>query len=260
MRYNKISHDIRSDRAGGRRQDGGIRLNKYLARYGGISRREADRLIEAGQVSVNGRAASLGETVDGAADTVCIGERRILPDDSRHYYAVYKPEGYISSTVRQSPSDRLVTELVPFDKGIRLFPVGRLDKDSEGLILLTDDGGLMDRVLRSVNGHEKEYRVKLSSDVSDVIIEKIAAGGLDIGEGRLTKPCKVRRISGDELTVILTEGMNRQIRRMFDKFGLATISLIRVRFMNITLDGLKPGGYRELSGAELKTMKEMAGK
>ena len=237
----------------------GIRLNKYLARYAGISRREADRLIEAGRVTVNGITAALGEMVDGDSE-VRIGEKRVVRDDSRHYYAVYKPAGYISSTVRQSPSDRLVTELVPFDKGIRLFPVGRLDKDSEGLILLTDDGELMDSVLRSVNGHEKEYRVKLSADISDVIIKKTADGGIDIGEGRPTKPCKVKRISSDELTVILTEGMNRQIRRVFGKSGFEVTKLTRVRFMNITLDGLMPGGYRELTPTELKTMKEMAGK
>ncbi|MBQ9605934.1 MAG: rRNA pseudouridine synthase [Lachnospiraceae bacterium] len=239
---------------------GNIRLNKYLARYAGISRREADRLIEAGEVSVDGVKAALGTTVDENDSQVCIGERRIVPDRERHYYAVYKPVGYISSTVRQTPSDRLVTELLSFDAGIRLFPVGRLDKDSEGLMLLTDDGELMDRVLRSVNGHEKEYRVKLYSEVSDVIIKKIEAGGIDIGEGRLTKPCSINRISPDELGVILTEGMNRQIRRVFDSFGIRVEKLCRVRFMNITLNGLKPGEHRKLTDKEIKTMKEMAEK
>lgn len=237
-----------------------IRLNKYLARYAGVSRREADRLIEAGQVSVDGVTASLGEMVDPKRAEVFIGGRRVLPEEARHYYAVYKPEGYISSTVKQSPADRLVTGLVPDKDGMRLFPVGRLDKDSEGLILLTDDGELMDSVLRSSNGHEKEYRVKLSSEVSDVIIRKISEGGLDIGGDRPTKPCRVIRLSGDELTVILTEGMNRQIRRMFELFGLTVVRLCRVRFMNITSDGLRPGDYRELTGKELKKMKEMAGK
>ena len=107
---------------------------------------------------------------------------------------------------------------------------------------------------------EKEYRVKLSSEVSDVIIEKISKGGLDIGGDRPTKPCRVIRLSGDELTVILTEGMNRQIRRVFELFGLSVIRLCRVRFMNITSEGLRPGDYRELTGKELKIMKEMAGK
>lgn len=235
-----------------------MRLNKFLARYAGVSRREADRLIEAGEVFVGDAAASIGMSVEDGAYNVRIGSKTIVPDVVRHYYAVYKPVGYISSTVKQDLSDRLVTELVRCDEGVRLFPVGRLDKDSEGLIILTDDGELMDLVLRSRYGHEKEYQVELSSEISDAIISEIASGGIDIGEGRLTKPCKIRRISPVLISVVLTEGMNRQIRRVLERYGLAVRSLCRVRFMDITLKGLRPGESRELTVDEIKNMKEMA--
>ncbi len=235
-----------------------MRLNKYLARYAGVSRREADRLIEAGSVTVDGETAAVGVVIDEDAASVFIGDRPVVRDDKRHYYAVYKPVGYISSTVRQTPGDLLVTELVSGREGSRLFPMGRLDKDSEGLIILTDDGELMDKVLRSRYGHEKEYRVWLDRDITDDIIARISAGGLDIGEGRPTKACKVRRLSSDEVSVILTEGMNREIRRIFEIYSIGVKKLCRVRFMNITLEGLKPGESRELTENETEQIKAYA--
>lgn len=233
-----------------------MRLNKYLARYAGVSRREADRLIEAGEVTVNKAPASLGMSVSDESDEVSIGGRRIIPDCERHYYAAYKPVGYISSTVRQGDDDLIVTDLAP-DVPYRLFPVGRLDKDSEGLIILTDDGTLADRVLRSRNGHEKEYIVRLSGPVTDEVIDSISAGGLDIGEKRLTGPCSVERISEDSVRIVLKEGMNRQIRRVFELFDEEVTGLLRVRFMNILISGLKPGDVRELRPEEIRVMKEM---
>ena len=231
-----------------------MRLNKYLARYAGVSRREADRMIEAGKVTVDGRIAGIGEVIDEASAEVYMGTIRVVPDDVRHYYAVYKPVGYISSTVRQDPDDRLVTDLAPDGGRIRLFPMGRLDKDSEGLIILTDDGELMDKVLRSRYGHEKEYLVRLDSKITDDIIKRIEAGGLDIGEKRLTKPCHIRRISKDEIDIILTEGMNREIRRIFEIFGIKIKKLCRVRFMNVSAEGLEPGESRELTDSEIEQM------
>lgn len=236
-----------------------MRINKYLARYAGVSRREADRLIKAGEVTVDGVTATLGMTVDSRLPEVYVRDKRILPYQTRHYYAVYKPVGYISSTVKQGESDRLVTELSCLDGRFRLFPMGRLDKDSEGLILLTDDGELMDNVLRSRNGHEKEYEVELTGVVPDDVIGDIAAGGIDIGERRPTKPCVVERITEHRLKVVLTEGMNRQIRRVFDRYGLEVKRLCRVRFMNITLDGLNPGEGRELTSKEISDMRRMCG-
>lgn len=235
-----------------------MRLNKYLARYAGVSRREADRLIEAGRVRVDGKTAVLGVNVDEDKASVFIGDKVVVPDNTRSYYAVYKPVGYISSTIRQTPEDRLVTDLIECGEGRRLFPMGRLDKDSEGLMILTDDGELMDRVLRSRYGHEKEYLVKLDSHVTDAMIKEISAGGIDIGDSRPTKACKVKRVTKDEVFIILSEGMNREIRRIFDIYGIGVVSLCRVRFMDITLDGLKPGESRPLSEDEISRMKEKA--
>lgn len=236
-----------------------MRLNKYLARYAGVSRREADRLIEAGKVTVNGAVAELGAVIDEDEAMVCIGEKRVIRVEERHYYAVNKPVGYISSTVRQTPGDLLVTDLIPHIGGRRLFPMGRLDKDSEGLIILTDDGELMDKVLRSRYGHEKEYRVGLNSPVTDAMIKEISEGGLSIEAGRPTRPCAIRRISPDELTIVLTEGMNREIRRIFERYDIRVRYLCRVRFMDITLDGLGVGESRPLTDKEVERMKKQAG-
>ena len=235
-----------------------MRLNKYLARYAGVSRREADRLIEAGRVKVDGEQASLGMTIDEEKTEVIVGDKVVVPDRTRRYYAVYKPVGYISSTVRQTPEDRLVTELVSGSDGRRLFPVGRLDKDSEGLMILTDDGELMDKVLRSRYGHEKEYLVKLDTPITDDMIQEISGGGLDIGEDRPTKACKIKRVTSNEVFIILSEGMNREIRRIFEKYDTEVKSLCRVRFMDITLDGLKPGQSRPLTDEETERMKKKA--
>lgn len=236
-----------------------MRLNKYLARYAGVSRREADRLIEAGKVTVNGAVAELGTIIEEDEAMVCIGEQKVVRVEERHYYAVYKPVGYISSTVRQTPEDILVTDLIPHIEGMRLFPMGRLDKDSEGLIILTDDGELMDKVLRSRYGHEKEYRVRLNSPVTDAMIKEISAGGLLIDAGRPTRPCTVKRVSRDELTIVLTEGMNREIRRIFERYDIKVRALCRVRFMDITLDGLAAGESRPLTDKEVEGMKKQAG-
>ncbi|MBQ4481971.1 MAG: rRNA pseudouridine synthase [Lachnospiraceae bacterium] len=235
-----------------------MRLNKYLARFAGVSRREADRLIEEGKVRVNGKRAELGLPVS-LEDDIYLGDNKIEPRLLRHYYLIYKPVGYISSTVKQDKEDKLVTELIKNGDGTRLFPVGRLDKDSEGLMLLTDDGELMDRVLRARNGHEKEYRVSFYEEVSDRVIKEVSDGGLDIGEGRPTRKCRIKRAASDELLIILTEGMNRQIRRVFAIYGLEVKKLCRVRFMNLTIEGLKPGEFRVLSDKEIDEMKAMAG-
>ena len=126
-------------------------------------------------------------------------------------------------------------------------------------MLLTDDGELMDRVLRARNGHEKEYRVSFYEEVSDRVIKEVSDGGLDIGEGRPTRKCRIKRAASDELLIILTEGMNRQIRRVFAIYGLEVKKLCRVRFMNLTIEGLKPGEFRVLSDKEIDEMKAMAG-
>ncbi len=233
-----------------------IRLNKYLAKNAGVSRREADRLIAEGEVKVNGLQAGPGDRVDDENDRIELHGERVINTENVHFYAVNKPVGYISSTVKQSKDDRLVTELV--ESGSRLFPMGRLDKDSEGLIILTDDGELTDKVLRSKNGHDKEYLTVLSGNISDGELAAISKGGLDIGEGRLTKPCRISRLGPDRVSVILTEGMNRQIRKMFKLYGYEVKKLKRTRFMNIRLGNMKCGEYRRLTDEEIETMKKAA--
>ncbi len=233
-----------------------IRINKYLAENGGVSRREADRLIEKGAVTVDGEPATVGMMIDEEKCLVCVDSRTVTRNNSRHYYALYKPAGYICSAVRQSRSDRLCIDLI--DTDARLFCAGRLDKDSEGLILMTDDGELTDRILRSRYGHEKEYIVELSASCGDDVMEAIGRGGLDIGCERLTKACSISRLSDRSFDIVLTEGMNRQIRRVFELFGYDVISLKRIRFMNIDLTGLDSGGYRELSKDEIDKIRETA--
>lgn len=232
-----------------------LRLNKFLAENAGVSRREADRLIESGRVLVNGSVAAVGLRIDDTTDRVQLNDEPVVKRGISHFYAVNKPVGYISSTVKQSAGDRLVTEIV--QSGVRLFPMGRLDKDSEGLIILTDDGELMDKVLRSRNGHEKEYIAMLDSKISDGELAEIAEGGLDIGEGRRTKPCRITRMDGARISVVLTEGMNRQIRKMFALYGHNVTKLTRVRFMNVMLGDMKPGEYRRLTDEELEGMRDM---
>jgi 23S rRNA pseudouridine2604 synthase len=232
-----------------------LRLNKYLADNAGVSRREADRLIAEGRVSVNGDTAAVGTKIDDTTDRISLDGKNIEKRKTSHFYAVNKPVGYISSTVRQAKDDRLVTDLV--QSSVRLFPMGRLDKDSEGLIILTDDGELMDKVLRSRNGHEKEYIAELDSPISDAELDEMARGGLDIGEGRPTKPCRVARTKDGRIRVVLTEGMNRQIRKMFAMYGHDVSRLTRVRFMNVVLGSMKPGEYRRLTDEELERMREM---
>lgn len=232
-----------------------LRLNKYLADNAGVSRREADRLIAEGRVSVNGDTAAVGTKIDDTTDRVALDGKNVEKRKTSHFYAVNKPVGYISSTVRQAKDDRLVTDLV--QSSVRLFPMGRLDKDSEGLIILTDDGELMDKVLRSRNGHEKEYIAELDSAISDEELREMAHGGLDIGEGRPTKPCRVARTKDGRIRVVLTEGMNRQIRKMFAMYGHDVSRLTRVRFMNVMLGNMKPGEYRRLTDEELERMREM---
>ena len=168
--------------------------------------------------------------------------------------AFNKPKG-VTTSEKDDHADRLVSDYI--DYPVRVTYAGRLDKDSEGLIILTDDGELMDKVLRSRNGHEKEYIAVLDSKISDEELAEIAAGGLDIGEGRRTKPCRIARMDGASVSVVLTEGMNRQIRKMFALYGHNVTKLKRVRFMNVMLGDMKPGEYRRLTDEELEGMRDM---
>ena len=221
-----------------------MRLNKFISETGVCSRREADKWIAAGRVTFNGQAALLGTQVaDG--DEVRIDGDLIGVKKKQIYIALNKPVGIICTT--ETHIEDNIIEHIGYPE--RIFPVGRLDRDSEGLILLTNDGDIVNEILRSENNHEKEYLVWVDRPISDLSL-KMMAGGVKI-MGEVTKPSKVTRIDAQSFRIILTQGLNRQIRRMCSALGYKTQRLQRVRIMNVHLRHLKPGQWRHLTPAEL---------
>lgn len=225
------------------------RLNKYISESGMCSRREADRFIESGQVTINGKTAQVGDQVfDG--DKVIVGGRTVQPRDKRDlvFIALNKPVGVVSTT---DPAERRnIQKFVGHSE--RIFPVGRLDKDSQGLIFMTSDGDLVNRILRAGNNHEKEYLVTVNRPVTDEFVKGMSSGVPILGT--ITKPCRVERVSKFVFRIILVQGLNRQIRRMCEFFGFEVKKLERVRIMNVSLKGLPVGQWRDLDRAELKTL------
>lgn len=226
-----------------------IRLNKYLSDVGVCSRREADRLMEDKRITVDGHIAKPGCKVTGR-ELIEVDSRPIDITRKKVVLAYYKEKGVVCSSVDQGREHNNIIDRINYP--MRIFPVGRLDKDSEGLILLTNDGALVNKVLKGADGHEKEYEVKVDGVLAGEVIGKMERGGLELIPGRKSRPCRIRQNQDNSFNIILTEGMNRQIRRMCEMFGLKVISLKRVRFMSVTLEHLKPGEYRELEGEELK--------
>ena len=221
-----------------------MRLNKYISETGVCSRREADKWIDAGRVTCNGNPAALGTQV-GEDDVVCIDGQPIGAKKKQIYIALNKPVG-VTCTTEAHIEDNII-ELVGYPE--RIFPIGRLDKDSEGLILLTNDGDIVNEILRSENNHEKEYIVTVDRPITDLSLKMMASGIKIMGE--LTKPCKVGRIDQISFRMILTQGLNRQIRRMCSALGYKARRLQRVRIMNIHLGTLGSGQWRHLSDSEL---------
>ncbi|MCR4793034.1 MAG: rRNA pseudouridine synthase [Lachnospiraceae bacterium] len=231
---------------------GKVRLNKFLAESGVCSRREADRLIEAGKVVVNGHVASVGEGV-GPGDRVEYEGRVLKGMDRTVVLAFYKPKG-VTTSEKDEHADRLVSDYI--DYPVRVTYAGRLDKDSEGLILLTNDGSLIDHMMRGSNRHEKEYVVTVDKELTEEICEKLRKG-IYLPELKVkTRPCKVVIRDKNTMSVTLTQGLNRQIRRMCDQVGLKVKKLKRVRVMSITLGKLGPGEYRELTEAEINSLRK----
>ena len=223
-----------------------MRLNKYISETGVCSRREADAWIAAGRVRVNGATATLGTQVE-AGDAVEVDGRPVAAKRSDTVYiALNKPVGITCTTERHVPGN--IIDYVKHPQ--RIFPIGRLDKDSEGLILLTNNGDIVNEILREENAHEKEYVVTVDRPVTDEFLHGMAHG-VDI-LGTRTKPCKVRRIGRNVFGIILTQGLNRQIRRMCAAFDYNVRRLQRVRIVNIRLDGIKTGQWRDLTPAELR--------
>jgi 23S rRNA pseudouridine2604 synthase len=222
-----------------------LRLNKYISETGVCSRREADKWIEAGRVTWNGQRAALGtRVIDG--DEVRIDGELIGAKKQQLYIALNKPVGFTCTT--EAHIEDNIIALIGHPE--RIFPIGRLDKDSEGLILLTNNGDIVNEILRSENNHEKEYIVTVDRPITDLALQMMAGGVKIMGE--LTKPCKVSRIDQVSFRMILTQGLNRQIRRMCSALGYKAQRLRRVRIMNIHLGNLDSGEWRVLTDAELK--------
>lgn len=225
----------------------GTRLNKYIASSGLCSRREADALIESGKVTINGQTAIQGSKVSDG-DIVEVNGKRITPDDDMIYIAFNKPLGVTCTTDRRDPSN--IIDYIGFNE--RIFPVGRLDKNSSGLILLTNDGSIVNKLLRAENGHEKEYLVTVNRPYNKEFIQSMENGVPVLGQ--LTLPCKVRPCGDKSFKIILHQGLNRQIRRMCEYLGYKVTKLKRIRFMNIELGSLDTGKWRYLTSSEKKEL------
>ena len=224
-----------------------MRINKYISETGVCSRREADQWITTGRITINGITATLGSQV-GEGDAVYIDGQPIGQKKSHIYIALNKPVG-ITCTSEPHIKDNIV-DFVGHTE--RIFPIGRLDKDSEGLILLTNNGDIVNEILRVENAHEKEYRVTVDRPITDAFINGMASGVSILGVR--TKPCVVKRINSRCFSIILTQGLNRQIRRMCAAFDYRVRRLQRVRIMHIQLGSLKIGQWRNLSDNELKDL------
>lgn len=234
-----------------------IRLNKYLSEAGFCSRREADRLIESGRVSVDGRRAVPGMKVE-EGETVRVGEKIVRKKDEKIVLAVNKPAGIVCTE-----DMRVKNNIIRFLKyPVRVTYAGRLDKDSEGLLIMTNDGELINRMMRARYVHEKEYKVTVGREVTKKFLDGMASGvhirDREKGMDAVTRPCKVKKLGKYTFCITLTQGLNRQIRRMCEALGYKVVRLVRVRVMNIELGDLKPGTYRELDGQELKELYEEA--
>lgn len=225
----------------------GIRLNKYIASSGLCSRREADTLIENGKVTINGEVAVQGTKVN-EGDVVLVNGRKITPDDDMVYIAFNKPLGVTCTTDKRDPSN--IIDFIGFND--RIFPVGRLDKNSSGLILLTNDGSIVNKLLRAENGHEKEYLVTVNRPYDKNFIKQMESGVPVLGQ--LTLPCKLKPAGDKSFKIILHQGLNRQIRRMCEYLGYKVTKLKRIRFMNIYLGDLETGKWRYLTSDEKKEL------
>lgn len=229
------------------RKDFFMRINKYISETGICSRREADQWIKDKRVTVNGILAQLGTTVE-PGDDVRIDGKPLGRKRKPVYIALNKPVGITCTTEK-----RVKGNIVDFvNHPERIFHIGRLDKDSQGLILLTNDGDIVNKILRAENNNEKEYIVTVNKPITEEFLKGMSSGVKILGT--ITKPCKVTKINDRVFRIILTQGLNRQIRRMCQVFGYKVIKLERIRIMNIKLGGLKIGQWRNLTKKELDTL------
>ena len=220
-----------------------MRINKFLGQTGLVSRRGADKWIESGRVYINGEKAELGSRVS-PSDVVEVDGKRVSLEEELVYIALHKPVG-ITSTTDRKDKDNVVDYM---NHPLRIFHIGRLDKDSEGLLLMTNDGDIVNEILREEHGHEKEYIVTVDRPFDDEFLQTMASGVPILGT--MTKPCKVKRLGPKTFNITLTQGMNRQIRRMTAALGYTVIRLKRTRIINIHLGDLPYGEWRDLTKDE----------
>ncbi len=224
-----------------------IRINKFLSDAGICSRREADRYIEEGKVKIDGQLAQMGSKVTKHSQVTFCG-KPIKKEEKLVLIAFNKPEGIVCTTDHNEPDN--IVDYIGY--GMRIYPIGRLDKDSEGLILLTNDGNIVNKILRAENNHEKEYVVTVNKEITPDFLKKMAAGVPILDT--VTKPCKIEQIDKKTFNIILTQGLNRQIRRMCEHFDYRVINLRRIRIMNIKLGRLKVGDYRNVTEKEIEEL------
>ena len=232
-----------------------MRLNKYLSDRGVCSRREADRLADEGRITVNGAQAEKGQRVTDADEIRINGKPVSAERPEKLIIALWKPVDVVSTT-RGFKGERKVTDLVDLPE--RLYPVGRLDKDSEGLIFLTNDGAFAEEVTRASGRHEKEYEVTVNKELTTHFLERMEKGVFLEELQKQTAACRVTKTGSKRFTIVLTQGLNRQIRRMCETLGYEVLSLKRVRIMNVTLEGLAPGAWRKLEGEEKQALEDAA--
>ena len=226
-----------------------VRVNKYLSEAGACSRRGADRLIEEGRVSVNGTLAFLGSVVKNS-DEVRVDGNLVKPVIKKVLIAFNKPRGIVCTTADPKSKDVNIIEYINYSE--RIFPVGRLDKDSEGLILLSNDGDLSNKIMKARNFHEKEYEVEVDKPFDDEFLKKMSEGVPILDT--ITRKCTLKRTGETSFNIILTQGLNRQIRRMCEYFGYKVLKLKRIRIMNIKLGNLKSGTYRNITDKEYEEL------
>lgn len=227
-----------------------VRINKFLSEAGVCSRREADRYIEEGKVKIDGVVAQMGSKVT-KDNVVTFCDKPVKKEEKLVLIAFNKPEGIVCTTDRSEPDN--IIDYISYN--MRIYPIGRLDKDSEGLILLTNDGNIVNKILRAENNHEKEYIVTVNKEITLEFMKQMSSGVSILDT--VTKPCKVNQIDRYTFNIVLTQGLNRQIRRMCETLGYRVVNLRRVRIMNIQLGRLKTGDYRNVTEREIEDMNQL---
>lgn len=233
-------------------EDTGVRINKYLSEAGVCSRREADRQIAAGNVTIDGITAETGARVK-AGQTVCVCGKPVAKEEEMILLVFHKPVGIVCTAEKREKNN--VVDYINYPK--RIYPVGRLDKDSEGLLLLTNNGDIVNKIMRAGNLHEKEYLVTVNRPVTEAFLRGLSGGVPLVELGTTTRKCFVEQTGKRQFRIILTQGLNRQIRRMCEYFGYRVEKLVRTRIMNIELGDLKSGTYRMVTKEEYRELAKL---